>query len=79
MTPLAQVPKEKKSADVYLKKHHHHMTPKGGPFTSLLPSLPRVDDDRVLGVPRACDLEGLEQPVLAVPLVRARVRVRGEG
>ena len=45
----------------------------------LLPSLPRVDDDRVLGVPRACDLEGLEQPVLAVPLVRARVRVRGEG
>ena len=64
-----------------MKKHPHHMTTEGGPFTSLLPSLPRVHDDRVLGVPRACDLESLEQAVLAVPLVRARVRVsvRGEG
>jgi len=46
-----------------------------------------VHDDRVLGVPRARDLESLEQPVLAVRLVRVRVRVsvrvrvrvRGEG
>ena len=42
-------------------------------------SLPHVHDDRVLGVPRARDLESLEQPVLAVRLVRVRVRVRGEG
>jgi hypothetical protein len=47
-----------------------------------------VHDDRVLGIPRARDLESLEQPVLAVRLVRVRVvrvsvrvrvRVRGEG
>ena len=40
MTPLAQVPKEKKrSADVYLKKHHHHMTTQRGgpPVTSSSP------------------------------------------
>ena len=35
-----------------------------------------MHDDRVLGVPRACDLEGLEQPVLAARLVRAKVGVR---
>jgi hypothetical protein len=38
-------------------------------------SLPHVHDDRVLGVPRARDLESLEQPVLAARLVRVRVRV----
>ena len=70
-----------------MKKHHPHEPRSRGypggrpPSDFLLPSLPRVHDDRVLGVPRACDLEGLEQPVLAVPLMRARVRVsvRGEG
>ena len=79
MTPLAQVRKGKKKARTYIFEEAPPHEPRSRGCPGGRPSLPRVDDDRVLGVPRACYLEGLEQPVLAVPLVRARVRVRGEG